>query len=391
MDSLFNCRTLNLNHNILVRLPRCLGRMPSLTCLSASRNQISYLPKELCLSKTLKILRVNSNLLSIFPHNLGDIKKLYEISACYNNITQLPMSFYKLGKLSVLRMEGNPMALPEDEIMMRGGPAVVQWCRERYLHDEQNRMRGIVNATQLLLEDVIERGLFDPTLFRTEFEEDGDRWYATQWEYLIDTLIPRMKELWHKEALARERAPQSKKQIKHKEFPFDKKEVYWAWSSYGDAYGGVMKRQKCWFTLCGCVDAEGKRKPCVPPKLGYMCDRQATMLKVSLVLKRQKQERLWNAYITNGVEDGVRRAEKEAKDYLDSTEGALWLTQLAYEKAEELLEEKGAGRAIKWRDKLVEKKKKKLLHRYARLKKRVTKVPFFCTNTSHSFVTVQSL
>ncbi len=367
-ESLFNCRALNLNNNILQRLPKSIGRMPSLVTLSASTNQLTYIPNEICQSKTIKVIRCNNNQIDSLPHNIGDIKKLKELSVCHNIIRQLPVSFYKLGKLVLLRMEGNPISLPTEDIMSRGAPAVVQWCREEYLHNEQNQMRAIVNATQLVLEEIVRLKIYDEALFRPPFKIEFDYFYGLQFDYLLDELIPKVKEIWHKENIKRKHTD---KKGSFKTFPYTKKEVVWAWMNYGDAAGVVMRKEEAWFTRCKCVDSQGKRQPCVPPKIGFMCNRVATLMKSSLVLKRQKQERLWDAYITNGIDDAVKRAEKEAKDYLDSTEGALWLTQLAFEKAESLLEEKGAARALQWRDKLSESKKHKIIARYGKLKRRV--------------------
>ena len=373
LESLFNCRTLNLNHNILVRLPRCIGRMPSLTALSASTNAIQYIPKEITTSKTLKVIRINNNMLSALPYRIGDLKKLKELSVCYNDIHELPITFYMLGKLTMLRLEGNRISLPEEDIINRGAKAVVQWCRERFLHDEQARMRVIVNETQLLMTEVAKLGpgFYDESLFRPPFDVENDTWFGLQFDYLLDELIPEMKRRWRETAYKRK---DNKKSNNHKEFPYSKQEVMWAWTQYSDAQGPVMRKQECWFTICSCVDENGRRKPCVPPKHGFMCNRIATLMKSNVVLKRQRQERLWNAFIDNGVQDAVRRAEKEAVDYLETSEGSLWLTQLSYEKAEEMVSETGAMRALKWRDRLAETKKNKVIRRYARLKARVERV-----------------
>ena len=64
VKSAFICRR-------LVRLPRCLGRMPSLTSISASLNQLTYLPTELCNSKTLRRIRANNNMIGALPGLIG--------------------------------------------------------------------------------------------------------------------------------------------------------------------------------------------------------------------------------------------------------------------------------------------------------------------------------
>jgi hypothetical protein len=46
-----------------------------------------------------------------------------------------------------------------------------------------------------------------------------------------------------------------------------------AFANFADATGPVIRAQKCMFKRCSCVDKAGKRMPCVPPKMGYMCYR----------------------------------------------------------------------------------------------------------------------
>ena len=76
------------------------------------------------------------------------------------------------------------------------------------------------------------------------------------------------------------------------------------------------------FRRCSCVDDEGKRKPCIPPKVGFMCERICTLFKTHIVRKRDKAERLWKIYKENGIADAVKRAEAEAKKYVDSVPGS---------------------------------------------------------------------
>jgi hypothetical protein len=143
---------------------------------------------------------------------------------------------------------------------------------------------------------------------------------------------------------------------------------------FADVYGPVLRRQKAMFRRCSCVDEEGKRKPCVPPKVGYQCERICTLFKMHIVRKRDKAERLWKIYKENGIADAVKRAEAEAKKYVDSVEGHLWLEKIAYEKAEEWLVEQGGEKAVEWRQLVADARKKKIIKKFDRLKARVTKI-----------------
>eukprot|EP01034_Spumella_vulgaris_P027251 gene27251-33943_t len=121
------------------------------------------------------------------------------------------------------------------------------------------------------------------------------------------------------------------------------------------------------------MDANGERKPCIPPRVGYMCNRESVLLKAYLVRLKDKEDRVWQAYKASGLEDAVKRAESEAKVYLESMEGKDWLEAVAYEQAEEMLMDLGATHAVTGRQKNVEKKKKKIISRFDAKKARVQK------------------
>jgi len=63
-----------------------------------------------------------------------------------------------------------------------------------------------------------------------------------------------------------------------------------------------MKKQKACFRRCRCMDDVGRRKPCVPPKTGFMCFSMCTLLKGNLVLHQLKADRLWAQMKKHGIE-----------------------------------------------------------------------------------------
>eukprot|EP01035_Chromulina_nebulosa_P019721 gene19721-25649_t len=76
-----------------------------------------------------------------------------------------------------------------------------------------------------------------------------------------------------------------------------------------------MKRQFALFTRCSCVI------PCIPPKVGYLCNRMATLFKSRIVVQRERSEREWREYKRIGIEDAINRAYHEAIEYLQSSVG----------------------------------------------------------------------
>lgn len=39
------------------------------------------------------------------------------------------------------------------------------------------------------------------------------------------------------------------------------------------------------------MGANGRRRVCVPPKAGWMCERKATLIKHDIILEREQEER----------------------------------------------------------------------------------------------------
>lgn len=262
LDAMRSCKTLNFNHNELVRLPRCLGRMPSLVALSASWNNITYIPEELCVSRSLRHLRLNLNQISLIPEKIGLLTQLQELSLDSNRLTGLPMSFFKLSALRVLRVESNPGLLnPPSSVIEGGATSVVAWSLERYKNNEAARMRYIVGATVELLAQIESRGIADPALFEPGVAIKHDEWFALQWDYLWEQLLPQLESIWYRELMQGLHDPS-----KAFSFAFSRGDVDWAFSRFTDAYGPMMLRQRADFKRCACVDKEGRRKPCVPPR-----------------------------------------------------------------------------------------------------------------------------
>ena len=263
LDAMRSCKSLNFNHNELVRLPRCLGRMPALVALSASWNNITYIPEELCSSRSLRHLRLNLNQISLIPEKIGLLTQLQELSLDSNRLSGLPMSFYKLSGLRVLRVENNPSLLnPPSSIIEGGASSVVAWSLDRYKNNEAARMRYIVGATVELLAQIESRGIADPAFFEPKVVIRNDEWFALQWSYLWEQVLPELESLWYRELMQGLHDPS-----KAFSFAFSRSDVDWAFSRFTDAYGPMLMRQKAEFRRCACVDGEGRRKPCVPPRM----------------------------------------------------------------------------------------------------------------------------
>ena len=372
LDNMLSCKHLNVNNNKLVRLPRCLGRMPSLTALSAFNNNISYIPDELANNTQMRILRLSINNIKFIPLSFGNLKKLKEITLENNRISTLPITFHNLSKLKVLRIDGNESLHDPPAIIINGGAqAVVQYLKDKFTNDEAYRMRVIVATFQNVLMQIDERNIADISLFEGNVKIDGevDQFYGFQFEYFWSTWLPKIRKLWRQDALRGVTNPSHMTS-----FPYDEKETTWAIGRFNDSYGPVFRKQKAFFRRCSCVDENGHRKPCAPPRVGYMCNRLCSLIKMTLVFKRQKADRLWRIYKENGLTDAVKRAEKEAKNFLSSIEGKVWLEDTAFERAEEALMDAGATTAALKKQRILDGKKRRIISKYDRMSSRVTKV-----------------
>lgn len=75
-----------------------------------SRNQLSEVPRELCLLP-LQVLLLSNNKLTSLPKEIGKMSLLTELDASGNQITQLPMTIGDLFNLRALNLKNNQLGL----------------------------------------------------------------------------------------------------------------------------------------------------------------------------------------------------------------------------------------------------------------------------------------
>lgn len=169
----------------------------------------------------------------------------------------------------MLRVEGNTYLLdPPPEVIAKGAEAVVAHCREVFMHDKQGRMRTIIRHVYGVLYQAMDYGLTDSALFEANVKVENDRgnddWFALQMFHLWDDLLPQLQKIWRVK-LERDSLEQSAKEEEDEDaitsFPFNEREVMWAFSNFFDAYGPVLRRQEAHFRRCACVDENGRRRP----------------------------------------------------------------------------------------------------------------------------------
>lgn len=211
---------------------------------------------------------------------------------------------------------------------------------------------------------MVEKNLYDPSEFEPNsiLDDEIDPWFAFQMPYFWSILLPKLQESWKYNDL------QGIIDMKYKVsvFPYTEKEVMTAFLKFSDALGPILKKRIGVFKKCSCMK-DGVRRPCVPPRVGYMCRRNCTFLKMKLVFQTDRQDRLWNEYKKNNLSDAVKRAKNEAEIYLNSKEGKTWLSTEAFEQSNlTLLVQDGVGKKKGWRLRLANKRKKKIMKKFNR-------------------------
>ena len=119
-------------------------------------------------------------------------------------------------------------------------------------------------------------------------------------------------------------------------FPYERKEVEHFMAEFQDAGGKVVKPiSKALFRRCSCVDNNGKKRVCVPPKIGWMCRRRGILVRKHFVLESTMVERrrIQNEQIR--IDEAVEAANKTATNYLESEEGQQVIRLLAERKLQQ--------------------------------------------------------
>ena len=113
-------------------------------------------------------------------------------------------------------------------------------------------------------------------------------------------------------------------------FPYERMEVENAIVTFRDAGGGILHNVKnSRFRRCSCLGQDGKRRVCVPPKVGWACSRPAILVRSHFVLESTMLEKRRIMNERARLEDAAFAAEREAKDYLQTTIGAQAIEEFA--------------------------------------------------------------
>ena len=103
-------------------------------------------------------------------------------------------------------------------------------------------------------------------------------------------------------------------------FPFERSEVEKAIFAFQDAAGSVATRTSAGkFESCSCSEQ------CIPSRDGWMCTRNALVLRMNMVYEENMIERRQRQAEEKKTKDAAKSAALIAQKYLETDEGMMWL------------------------------------------------------------------
>lgn len=143
---------------------------------------------------------------------------------------------------------------------------------------------------------------------------------------LLNIFVPELEKIW-----AEYDATTLKGAITS--FPYERKEVEQVLTEFKDAGGKIVRiNNNALFRRCSCVGRDGIKRVCVPPKVGWMCERRAIMVRKHLLLESSMIERRRKQVENARVQEAIETAQKETQCYLESEEGKYTIMLLAEQR-----------------------------------------------------------
>ncbi len=382
------CKVLILNKTRLLCLPENLQNFSQLIHLSACNNSLKEIPSSIGELKCLESLLLSSNYISNLPASIGNCKYLKRLWIDWNCIQHLPHTIFTMDSLSSLSLEGNPLKDPDINIVNDGIDAVKLWAKTKTFASGYNVLKKIIIDSQCVLRDVIAYNLSSVSKINSGNSSQvighpNDRFFV----FVESTFFEEMIPSWEKH-LSLHEIPSSNS---YNRFPWTREDVLNAFQNFEDAYGKVaLISHPGYFTTCSCIDENGMRRVCVPPKRGYMCQRSAVWLKEDVVTRQTKQNRCSHESEERAVIHAKEKARRLANSYVNSKEGKEYFVQEARYQAQldflferfemkkekklkkiNIKETKHRNKLLR-RQKVIERRKKKHIARLEKKKKMLT-------------------
>jgi hypothetical protein len=241
--------------------------------------------------------------------------------------------------------------------LLQGAEAVRNWFKKRQKQALFARKHRVVATMQDFMEQCgeVRPSIAHQGYFEAGVERSGAVWFQVVWDKFWDEMLPGLRDAWAEKRVDKHRVTA---------MPFSRSEVQKVLEDYKDAEGKVyMKDQVCMFKRCRCVDADGNKKVCVPPKPGWMCKRRADLFKCRVILQREKRMMDERKREEAAIQQAVENARVAATAFCHSEEGIQRFRKRAVKRAAIEMDER---RRIEFNENYDNKLKAKL----ARIEKR---------------------
>lgn len=110
--------SLQLDHNHITVLPRCIGGFSNLVALDISNNAMTYMSREIALLSRLRTLTARNNRFdnAALPKELATMQSLRVVNFSGNRLEEFPLQFTQLLNLQCLHLGANRLVTLPDEI-----------------------------------------------------------------------------------------------------------------------------------------------------------------------------------------------------------------------------------------------------------------------------------
>jgi len=309
-----SCKVVNLNYNNFTVFPDCILDMPRLRQFSIMANEIGNLSVGMERFKYLEVFHASRNRITILPDSIVEIPSLQCLWLDYNKISALPPNFHRLRRLKVLKLEGNTdMVYPSLKTITMGVEEVLRWSRGRLETKKTTKVRQIVQSLEEVL-SLVQRHRIGGDLHESLFQVNGN-YYQFPPDALWSVFIPELRKVWSN--------PENNSNDGIQSFAFERNEVEQAIFEFRDAAGPIVKRlSNARFHRCSC-DLTGRRPVCIPPKVGWMCQRPAIAVRMKVAYEENMREKRRLLEEEKRIEDAASATEAIAKSFLESDDGMI--------------------------------------------------------------------
>lgn len=122
---------LDISYNQITCLPESFGLLLHLKILNIKHNKLQGLPESFVNLIKLEKMDLSHNHIQTLPENLGDLESLTKINFSENKLSTLPLSLCSCKYLSVILTRNNELQDPPQSVCDDGSEATINYMKKR--------------------------------------------------------------------------------------------------------------------------------------------------------------------------------------------------------------------------------------------------------------------